>query len=132
VRNLIRSPLTWAVLAEMVVVGALLVVAWNIVGSAAHSGVALPAVAAPDGGTADDNPPLPDIPAVTGQGDRGPMPGLNVSSAFWRHELARLNRDQAAFAQLEWKLVRAGMSAVRDYVEGVVLPAVRRAEGKVG
>jgi hypothetical protein len=131
VRNLIRSPLAWAVIAEMVVVGALLVVAWNVAGSAAHS-VAPPAAAAPDGGTAESDPPLPDIPSVTGQGDRGPMPGLNVSSAFWRRELAELNRDQAAFAQLEWKLVRAGMVAARDYVEGVVLPAIRRAEGKVG
>jgi len=132
VRNLIRSPLSWAVLAEMVVVGALLVVAWNMVGSATHSGVALPAVAAPDRGTAESDPPLPDIPSVTGQGNHGPMPGLNLSFAFWRRELALLNRDQAAFAQLEWKLVRAGMSAARDYVEGVLLPAVRRAEGRVG
>ena len=130
-RNLIRSPLTWAVVAEMVVVGALLVVAWNVVGSVARSGVALPAVAAPEGGAADDNSALPDIPTVTGQGRRGPLPGLNVGSAFWRRELSDLNREQAAFAQLEWRIVHAGMVAARDYVEGVVLPAIRRAEGKV-
>jgi hypothetical protein len=131
VRNVVRSPLTWAVIAEMIVVGALVVVAWNIVGSAAHSGVAVPAVAAPDTGTAGGDPPLPDIPSVTGQGGHGPLPGLNVSSAFWRRELGQLNRDQAAFAQLEWRIVRAGMTAARDYVEGVVLPAVRRAERAV-
>ena len=130
-RSLIRSPLTWAVLAEMVVVGALLVVAWNLVGSASRSGAALPAIAAPDAGSADQNPPLPDIPTVTGQGGRGPLPGLNVGSAFWRRELAELNREQAEFAQLEWRIVHAGMVAARDYVEGVVLPAIRRAEGKV-
>jgi hypothetical protein len=130
-RTLIRSPLTWAVVAEMAVVGALLAVAWNVVGSATHSGVAPPAAAATDNATADDSSPLPDIPSVTGQGALGPFPGLNVNSAFWRRELAQLNRDQAEFAQIEWRIVRAGMVAVRDYVEGVVLPAVRRAEGKV-
>lgn len=112
----------------MVVVGALLVVAWNVVGSAARAGAAPQAVAAPDAGTPDDTSGLPDIPTVTGQGARGPMPGLNVGSAFWRHELAELNRDQATFAQLEWRIVHAGMVAARDYVEGVVLPAIRRAE----
>jgi hypothetical protein len=131
-RTFIRSPLTWAVLAEMVVVGALLVLAWSMVGSAPHAGVALPAVAAPDTATEGDGAPLPDIPTVTGQGAQGPLPELNVSSGFWRRELAQLNRDQAAFAQLEWRIVRAGMVAARDYVEGVVLPAIRRAEGKVG
>jgi hypothetical protein len=69
---------------------------------------------------------------MTGQGAQGPLPELNVSSGFWRRELAELNRDQAAFAQLEWRIVHAGMVAARDYVEGVVLPAIRRAEGKVG
>jgi hypothetical protein len=129
-RSLLRSPLAWAVVAEMVVVGALLVVAWNVAGSVARSG--LPSVAAPEAGASTDDAPLPDIPTVTGQGARGPMPGLNVSSAFWRRRLAELNRDEAAFAQLEWRIVHAGMDAVRDYVEGVVLPAVRRAEGAVG
>jgi hypothetical protein len=131
-RNLIRSPLAWAVVAEMFVVAALLILAWNVIGSVARSGIAMPAVSTPDGGAPPDEAPLPDIPTVTGQSARGPLPGLNVSSAFWRQRLAQLNRDQAAFARLEWRIVHAGMDAVRDYLEGVVLPAVRRAEGAVG
>lgn len=128
-RTFIRSPLTWAVVAEMLVVGALLVLAWNAIGSVARPGAA---VAAPEVGTAQDDTPLPDIPTVTGQAARGPLPGLNVSSAFWRKRLAELNRDQAVFAQLEWRLVHAGMDAARDYLEDVVLPAIRRAEKAVG
>jgi hypothetical protein len=131
-RRYIRSPLTWAVLAEFVVVGALLVLAWHIAGSAARTGVALPAIAAPEAGPTDDGTSPPDIPTVTGQGARGPLPGLNLNSAFWRSRLAELNRDQAAVAQLEWRIAHAGMVAVKDYVEAVVLPAVRRAEGAVG
>ncbi|HKW59684.1 MAG TPA: hypothetical protein VJR46_08025 [Candidatus Dormibacteraeota bacterium] len=128
-RSLIRSPLTWAVVAEMIVVGVLLVLAWNVIGSVVHPGLA---VATPAVGASQEDTPLPDIPTVTGEGARGPMPGLNVSSAFWRRRLAELNRDQAIFAQLEWRLVHAGMDAARDYVEGVVLPAIRRAERAVG
>jgi hypothetical protein len=130
-RRFIRSPLTWAVVAEVVVVGSLLFVAWSAVRSSARPGIAVPAVAAPDTVTTEDGSPLPDIPTITGQGATGPLPGLNVNSAFWRTRLAELNRDQAILAELEWRLVHAAMTAVRDYVEGVVLPAIRRAERAV-
>jgi hypothetical protein len=130
-RTVIRSPLTWAVVAEMVVVGALLVVAWNVIGSASRSGVALPTVVTPDAGGSQDDAAPPDIPSVTGQPARGPLPGLNLSSAFWRRRLAELNRDQVVFVQLEWRIVHAGMNAATGYIENVVLPAIRRAEGSV-
>ena len=129
--NIVRSPITWAVVAEMVVVGVLLVLAWNAIGSAARSGVALPVVSAPDTAATQDESALPDIPTVTGQGGRGPMPGLNLSSVFWRQRLAELNRDQVVFVELEWRVVHAAMGAARDYVEGVVLPAIRKAERAV-
>jgi len=32
-------------------------------------------------------------------------------------------------AQVQWRIVHAAMGAAKDYVEKVVLPAVRRAEG---
>ena len=133
-RRVIRSPLTWAVVAEVVVVGSLLFVAYGAVRSAGRPGVAVPAVAATDGGTTDDGSLLPEIPSITGAKEQlapGPLPGLNVNSAFWRTRLAELNRDQAILAELEWRLVHAAMNAVRDYVEGVVLPAIRRAERAV-
>jgi hypothetical protein len=127
-RRFIRSPLTWAIVAEVVVVGSLLFVAWSAIRSAGRPGVAVPVIAAPEGGAVEDGSPLPEIPAITGQGATGPLPGLNVNSSFWRTRLAELNRDQAVLAELEWRLVHAAMNAVRDYVEGVVLPAIRRAE----
>lgn len=130
-RNLIRSPLTWMVLAEMVVVGSLIAVAWTVVGSMAHPAAAAPAASAPDAAPQDEAP-LPDIPTLTGDTARGPLPGLNVNPAFWRSRLADLNRDQVVLAGLEWNLVHAGMAAARDYVETVVLPAIRRAERAVG
>jgi hypothetical protein len=129
-RNLTRTPLTWMVLAELVVVGTLIALAWNAIAPGVRPPVAIPAEAAPGGAASDDGAP-PDFPAVAGPGSRGPLPGLNVNPAFWRDRLAELNRDDAWLVGLEWRLVHAATDAARDYVESVVLPAVRRAERAV-
>ena len=129
-RKLIRSPLTWMVTAELVVVAFLVVFAWHVVTSASRPVVVSPAIELP-GGSADDSPALPEFPGV-GPALRGPIPGLNLNSTFWRARLAELNRDQVVLAQLEWRLVHGAMDAMKRYVETVVLPAVRRAEHAEG
>src|ERR1700687_2481012 len=80
-------------------------------------------------------PPTPADPALPGAGvpvvdtnTRGPAPGLNLGIGFWRGRLASLNRDQAEFEALEWKLTHSVMDAARDYLVAVVVPAVGRAE----
>jgi hypothetical protein len=125
-RNLIRSPLTWLVVAEVVVVGALIVVAWNVIGAVARPAMASPSLGLP--AATDDSSPPPDFPETGTPGLRGPLPGLNLNSAFWRQRLQQLNRDQAGFQQLEWRVVHAAMDAIRRYVETVVLPSLRQAE----
>ena len=128
--RLLRSPLTWIVSAEIVVVGVLVFVAWGVVAGAAKSVVLSPSIQIPglsDGGTSA----LPDFPLQTDPKDRGPQPGLNMSSRFWRDRLVQMNRDQAWLARLEWRLVHGAMDAARRYVDTVVLPAVRRAEHPV-
>jgi hypothetical protein len=129
-RNLIRTPLTWLVVAEFIVVGALMAVTWNVVGGAARGGLGSPLAAIPAPAT-DDPSPLPDIPGPSLPGSHGPLPGLNLSSAFWRQRLEELNRDQTLFVQLEWRVIHAAMDAMQRYLETVVLPAVRAAEGVV-
>jgi hypothetical protein len=130
VRRLIRAPLLWMVLAEIAVVGALILVAWHAIAGASASGAPgpftfpfPPATASP----ADTALPAAGVP-VADINTRGPAPGLNVGIDFWRGRLAGLNRDQAEFEALEWKLTHSVMDAARDYLETVVLPAVRRAE----
>ena len=124
--NLLRSPLTWMVVAELVVVIALVAVAWTILSAASRPAIASPGFAQPDT-SSDVASPLPDLPIVA-PGSRGPLPGLNLDSRFWRTRLAELNRDQALFVELEWRLVHNAMDAVRHYLETVVLPAIQRAE----
>src|SRR5256885_15768097 len=102
-RKLIRSPLTWLVAAELIVVAVLVVLAWSVVANVSRPVVVSPAIELP-GASTDDGSALPDFPGV-GPVLRGPIPGLNLNSTFWRVRLAELNRDQVVLAQLEWRLV---------------------------
>jgi len=126
-RNLIRSPLTWMVLAEFMVVGALVVVAWNVVASATRPALASPSLQLPET-IGRSSSPLPDVAGVGRPGLRGPLPGLNLESSFWRVRLVELNREQVFFEQLEWRIVHAAMDALKRYLETIVLPAIQRAE----
>ncbi|HXL77640.1 MAG TPA: hypothetical protein VN985_03220 [Candidatus Eisenbacteria bacterium] len=128
-RKLVRAPLTWMIVAECVVVGTLLLVAWHVI-----AGVAAPGHAAPLSFPAVEASPadaaLPSAGATSaGANTHGPPPGLNVGFAFWRLRLASLNRDQAELEAMEWRITHAVMEAAHDYLETVVLPAVRHAEG---
>jgi hypothetical protein len=127
--NFLRSPLTWMVVAELVVVGALVAIAWTAITAASRPALASPAIQQSDS-PADTNA-VPDEPAVI-PGPRGPLPGLNLDSRFWRTRLAELNRDQALLAQLEWRIVHSAMDAMKHYIETVVLPAIQRAERSGG
>src|SRR6267378_1032034 len=114
-RQFLRSPLTWMVVAEFVVVGVLVVVAWTAVTAATRPALASPTNQLPD--SSSDSSALPDLPVLT-PGARGPLPGLNL--------------DQALLAQLEWRIVHTAMDAMKRYLETVVLPAVQRAEKSGG
>lgn len=116
------------VLGECAVVGALILLAWHAIAGASASSPAAsfgfpPAAASP----ADSALPAAGVP-VSDANTRGPAPGLNVGLDFWRSQLGRLNTDQAAFEAVEWRITHAVMDAARDYLETVVLPAVRHAE----
>jgi hypothetical protein len=127
VRNLLRKPLTWMVIAECIVITLLIVVAWNMVAAAAtrHPGVAVAhAIDTPADPTAS---PLPDL-AEAKPAAPGPAPGLNVNADFWRQRLGLLNGDQVIFEQLEWRIVHNAMDAAQHYIETVVLPSIARAE----
>jgi hypothetical protein len=131
-RRLFTKPLAWMVLAEIVVVVALVGVAWHMVAGVAHDPVAplvLPAAPTAPGDTA-----VPDVsPDAVNPPDPSSMPllpGLNVDPAFWRLRLAGLNGAEAQFESLEWRIVHSAMDTIQRYVDSVVVPAIERAEGR--
>jgi hypothetical protein len=125
-RNLLRKPLVWMIVAECAVVALLILLAWHWVAasSAAEAGstaISLPA-APPDASPVASSSAALKPPKVARQ-----LPGLNIDSAFWQTRLGDLNRDQAAFEVLEWRIVHSAMDAIQRYTESVVLPSVERA-----
>jgi hypothetical protein len=127
-RNLIRQPLTWMVIAECIVVAMLIVVVWNVVASAATQHPGATPVQAADASPPAPPSPLPDLTASQGPATAVQLPGLNLNAGFWRVRLNQLNRDQVFFEQLEWHVVRSAMDAAQSYLETVVLPSITRAE----
>jgi hypothetical protein len=129
-RSLLRKPLTWMVLAEIVVVAALGAVSWHLItGVAGSQGapVVIPEVApVPDGSAVPDLPPGVLSPP---EASAAPMlPGLNVDPAFWRARLAALNEAEAQIEALEWRIVHSALETIQRYLDSVVIPAVERAE----
>ena len=127
-RKLVRQPLTWMVIAECLVVAVLLVIAWNLVASAAarHLGAAPIQAAGPP--AQDPISPQPELPEPPRPPARLQLPGLNFDPGFWRVRLGVLNREQVGLEQLEWRIVHGAMDAAQRYLETVVLPSIARAE----
>ena len=128
-RNLLRQPLSWMVFAECIVITVLLVVIWSVITAAATQQAASAPVQVLEAVTTTPSISLPDLSKVTRVGPRGPLPGLNLDSSFWRARLGRLNQEQVVFEQLEWRIVHSATDALQRYLETVVVPSVLRAEG---
>ena len=127
--RLSKHPVAWMVAAEVVVVATLVAVAWHELAGikAAATPLVLPAASAPSDTAGPDVPAdalVPPVPSTLPL-----LPGLNVDPAFWRARLAGLNGAEAQFEALEWRIIHSAMDTVRRYVDTVVLPALRRAEG---
>src|ERR1700686_4060337 len=120
-RNLLRKPLTWMVIAECIVVTLLIVVVWNVVAAAAASTQRVAGSVAQGLSTPTSSPAAPPPPDVAQASKAAPvqLPGLNLNSGFWRVRLGQLNSEQVVFEQLEWRLVHSAMDAAQGYLETV-------------
>jgi hypothetical protein len=128
-RNLLRKPLPWMVVAECAVVAALVMVAWHLVTAAPVHEVLVGPAASPLAEAGGAMGPAPaDVTAQSKTPARPLLPGLDVDANFWRLRLAELNRGEAELELLEWRLVHSAMVAAHRYVESVVLPSIVRAE----
>ena len=124
----LRRPLAWVIAAESVVTAAFLVAAVHLLSASlpvVPAGAPLVTVASPAAGL-----PPPDVgrllpsPSAGGPTRR---PGLGQSPAFLGTLMSGLNSDQATFEHQEWSALQALSSAIRAYIENVVVPAVERA-----
>src|SRR6267143_3458537 len=102
-RNLLRKPLSWMVLAEFAVVAALVVLAWHLVTSGQVQPVQLLPAASPQADSGETNGPSSAGAIAQERRTRAPLPGLNTQADFWRVRLRDLNRGQAEFEALEWR-----------------------------
>src|SRR5260370_39746779 len=102
-RNLIRQPLTWMVIAECVVVALLIVVVWNVVAAAAvQHGVATAAPAlATNSATALLDSPLPEVPVGAQSARQGQLPCPDLDARFWRVRLPPLDPEQGVLRPLQ-------------------------------
>ena len=132
-RRLVRKPLPWMVLGECAIVVALVMVAWHLVTDAPARALRMMPAASPaaDGGNAGGQTPS-GVTAKPKPSARPVPPGLNFDAGFWRMRLTELNRGQAAFEALEWRLVHSAMDAAKRYMESVVIPSIERAERRGG
>ena len=134
-----RRPLAWLIVLEVLVLAALAAAGYHLVATRWHPPPAAVAAPAPAPEKATTKPiskasPNPS-PAPTNSPTNtptphpaGPPPGLNFDPAFWAGQLQRINRDQHALEQLQWRVTGAVTDWVRSYVHHVLLPAVREAE----
>lgn len=133
--TLFRPPMVWLVLAEAALIAALGAVTWHVwqeriapAGAAVATQPAAPAPAATSRrpGPISASPqasPAPPRPSV------GPTPGIRTDASFLSREMAELNRVEAAFEDLEWRVTKAVADGIQRYIENVVLPSIDRGQG---
>ena len=130
--SLLRRPLVWLVVLDLVAVTCLVgagaaVVASRLAGAAGHprSLAELPAIA----GVGSEGTRAPVVAASPARA-AGPTPGLAASSGFLAGQLRTINRDESAWERAEWTIAQAVLAFARAYVDEVVLPGVRAASGR--
>jgi len=133
---LFRPPIVWFAAAEAALIAVLGALAWHVWidwtappaptagGQVAAAPLAPPAaLPAPPAGAGPIQPAAsPAAPRV------GPTPGIRTDSEFLSRQLTELNRVEATFEDLEWRVTKAIADAIQRYVQGVVLPSIDRSE----
>lgn len=127
--RLFRPPMLWLTLAEAVLVVLLAFLVWHVWQTrfgAVPPVAALPALSTPAAGP-DALPAPPSVPAAPGP-QVGPTPGLRTDREFLSRQMVELNRVEATFEELEWRVSETLVNAIQRYIEGVVLPSIERSE----
>jgi hypothetical protein len=138
--TLIRPPLVWFAAAEAALIATLGLLTWHVwvertAPAATSSG--RQAAAGPPAITSAPTAGQPPPPGQLGQATPstpspqfgvGPTPGIRTDADFLSRQLSELNRVEASFEDLEWRVTRAIADAIERYLESVVLPSIDRSE----
>lgn len=126
--RLFRPPMVWLTLAEAVLVVLLAFLVWHVWQT--RFGPAPPVAALPTLSTPADPDALPAPPSLPAAPSPqvGPTPGLRTDREFLTRQMVELNRVEATFEELEWRVSETLVSAIQRYLEGVVLPSIERSE----
>jgi len=142
-RLLFRPPLVYVTITECVLIAAIIALTLHIwhgrqPGSASPGQASVAAQAGPaatstssrarrSSGTAPATPiPSPFAASGPGSPQAGPTPGTRTDSAFVSRQMNELNRVEATFEDLEWRMTKAIADGIEHYVEHVVLPSIDR------
>ena len=142
-RLLFRPPLVYVTITECVLIAAIIALTLHIwhsrqPGNASPGQAAVAAQAGPaatstssragrSSGTAPTTPIPSPFPAPgPGSPQAGPTPGTRTDSAFVSRQMNELNRVEATFEDLEWRMTKAIADGIEHYVEHVVLPSIDR------
>jgi hypothetical protein len=121
--------MVWLALAEAVLVVHLAFLAWHVWQTRfapVPPVAALPAPPTPAAGP-DTLPAPPSAPAARSP-EIGPTPGLRTDRDFLTRQMVELNRVEATFEELEWRVSETFVNTIQRYLEGVVLPSIERSE----
>ncbi len=137
-RLLFRPPLIWITIAECILVVAMAALGWHLWQSSSTRAPAsgMTALAPHANGQSDPGsrgralrPPVsPSTSIPSPAAPPGPTPGIRTDAEFLSHQMAELNRVEAAFASLEWRMTNALVGAIQYYLNHVVLPSIEKTE----
>jgi hypothetical protein len=129
---LLRPPMVWLVVAEVLLMVVLGSVAWHVwqqriapLGAVVSGPIASAPAPRPRPSGPFGTPSAPPAGAVP---HPGPMPGLRTDADFLARQMAELNRVEVTFADLEWRVSSAIVDGIQHYLATVVLPSIERAE----
>jgi hypothetical protein len=134
-QTLFRPPLVWLVAIELLLLLATGVVVWHVwqVRQIPAQAALAPFEPAPRSSPGPGlgpalRPPRPSTAPSASPSGLGPTPGIRTDPEFLSRQMNELNRVEATFEDLEWRVTRAMVDAIQNYVKRVVLPSIERAE----
>jgi hypothetical protein len=130
-----RLVLALLVAGELAVVGGMVAAAWHV-WQENHAPVGGGVAVSPPGlpplrGGQPRPSPSPTVAAPL-QPTTAPTPGLRTDPLFLGQATVDINREEAAFQQLEWRIAQAATDGTRTYIQRIVLPAISRAQREAG